>query len=296
MPLKPANVRHVLERTYADVVHNRALQSLTARSSCYFVLSLLLAVTAFLVAVAHWPASALFNKSQTLIAQFLPATVFGLLRRVIVSPYERTFLSLGIIGTFWVASSGFSAAMEALNIAYDAGDDRSFWHTRFLAFALTFTSGIFLLFGLGIVLAGPAFGAWLAVRLPLSELLVLTWPYLRWVIPALLMPLAAEALYFFGPNVRQRILATLPGVLVAAGSCIAFSGLLEISFRQFANFHVVYVTLALSILLIILWLNCTGLAMLAGAALNLELSKLSAKGKLQEKHAASSYTKLDLLA
>jgi len=289
-------LKHVLERTYADVARNRALQSLILRSTCYFVVSLLLALTASLVAVAHRPASPLFDRSQTFIAQFLPLGVFGLLRRVAVFPHERTFVSLGIIGTLWAASSGFSAAMEALNIAYDAGDDRSFWHTRFLACALTFTSGICLLFGLGIVLAGPGFGAWLALRLHLSEWLVFAWPYFRWAIPALLMLFAAEALYFLGPNVRQRVLATLPGVLVAVGSSIAFSGLFEICFRQFANFHVAYITLATSVLLMILWLNATGIAMLAGAALNLELSKLSAKGKLQEKHAASSYTKLDLLA
>jgi uncharacterized BrkB/YihY/UPF0761 family membrane protein len=49
-------------------------------------------------------------------------------------------------------------------------------------------------------------------------------------------------------------------------------------------------------LVLVLWLNWTGLAMSVGAALNMELSKLSAKGKLQEKHVASShYTKLDLL-
>lgn len=288
------NAKLVLERTYATGVHNRALQSLTARCGCYFFLALLLAWIAFLTAVVHWPTSILSNKSKVLFTQIVPTGTFDLLRKVITPTHERTFLWVAIIASLWVASSGFSGAIEALNIAFEAGDDRSFWRTRFLAFALTCTSGTLFLLGLAAVLAGPALGAWLAVRQPLSEVLLSAWPYIRWVLPALLILMATEALYFLGPNVKQRLFATVPGAVVAAGSCTGLSVLLAISLRQFANFQIAYVTLGASILLIILWLNWTGLAMLAGAALNLELSKSSARGKLQEKHVASAYTKLGL--
>ena len=284
----------VLKRTFATGVHNRALQSLTARCSSYFFLALLLAWIAFLTAVVRWPTSILSNKSKVLIAQIMPTQTFDLLRKIITPAHERTFLWVAIITSLLVASSGFSAAMDALNIAFEAGDDRSFWHTRFLAFVLTCTSGSLFLLGLGAVLAGPALGAWLAVRQPLSEVLLSAWPYIRWVLPALLTLMATETLYFLGPNVKQRLLATVPGAVVAAGSCTGLSALLAISLRQFANFQLAYLTLGASILLLILWLNWTGLAMLAGAALNFELSKLSARGRLQEKHAASAYTKLGL--
>lgn len=294
IPMRPGNLKHALEWTYADVVENRPLQLMAARSSIYFIFSLLLALPTIFVAAAHWPAFAALVKLQNFIMQFLPAGVTGLLQRATVSPQQRTFLWVGIAATFLLASSGFSALIDALNLAFEAGDDRSFWHTRLLALALIFTSGLFLLFALAIVLTGPRLGAWLALRLPPANLL---WPYLRWIIPAILILLAVEALYFLGPNVKQRVLATLPGVLLAAGACIGFSALVEMSIRQFENFHSAYVTLGVSILLMVLWLNWTGLAMLVGAALNLELSKLSPKGKLQEKHTDSShYTKLDLIA
>ena len=293
MARKVTNAKQALERTCADLIHNRALQLLAARSSFYFFLALLLALTAFLVAAEHRPDSALFNKWQHFTGPLFPSGLFGLLRRVAGFPHQRTLFSLGVIVTLWVASSGFCAVMEALNIAFDAGDDRSFWHTRFLALVLTLTSGPSLLFGLGIVLAAPAVEAWLRAR-PLPELVVLVWPYVRWVAPAVLMLVAAITLYYLGPNVKQRLAATLPGVFVAAGSCLGFSGLFEVCLRQFENFHVAYLTLGVSGALMLLWLNWTGLAMLVGAALNLELSILSARGRLQEKHAASTYTKLDL--
>jgi YihY family inner membrane protein len=293
MARQATNAKQALDRTCADLIHNRALHLLAARSSFYFFLTLLLALTVFLVAGEHRPDWVLFNKWQHLTGPLFPPGLFGLLRRVAGFPHQRRLLSLGVILTLWVASSGFCAAIEALNIAYDAGDDRGFWHTRFLAFVLTVTSGPFLLFGLGIVLAAPAVEAWLRAR-PLPELVVLAWPYVRWVAPAVLMFVAAITLYYLGPNVKQRLAATLPGVFVAAACCLGFSGLFEVCLRQFANFHVAYLTLGVSGALMLLWLNWTGLAMLVGAALNLELSILSARGRLQEKHAASTYTKLDL--
>jgi uncharacterized BrkB/YihY/UPF0761 family membrane protein len=120
------------------------------------------------------------------------------------------------------------------------------------------------------------------------------WPYIRWVTPAVLMLIATITLYYLGPYVKQRLLATLPGVFLAGGCCLGFSGLFEVCLRQFAYFHVAYLTLAVSGALMLLWLNWTGLAMVVGAALNLELSMVSARGRPQEKHAASTYTKLDL--
>ncbi len=89
--------------------------------------------------VAYLPVPVLFNQAPGVMARFLPPDSMGLVRRVladVVTP--RTFLSFGILGTLWAASGGFSAAIEALNIAYDVNDDRPFWKTRPLAVGLAF--------------------------------------------------------------------------------------------------------------------------------------------------------------
>ncbi len=62
----------------------------------------------------------------------------GLVRRVladVITPNRGIFLSFGILGSLWAASGGFSAAIEALNLAYEVNDDRPFWKTRPLALA-----------------------------------------------------------------------------------------------------------------------------------------------------------------
>ena len=177
-------IKHALRRTYADVVENHTMQ-MAAALSYYFVLSLFPALIFLSAIVAYLPVPDLFNQTLALMARFLPADTMGLVRRVladVVSPNKGTFLSFGILGTLWAASGGFSAAIEALNIAYDVKDDRPFWKTRPLAVGLAFITGALLLVALGVMIVGPEFGGWLAARVHLSAVFVLLWPYIHWTI------------------------------------------------------------------------------------------------------------------
>ena len=222
----------------------------------------------------------------------------GLVQRVlsdVITPKRGTFLSFGILGTLWTASGGFSAAIEAFDIAYDVEDDHPFWKTRPLAVGLAFITGALLLGALSVMIVGPRFGKWLAGRIHLSYLFVWLWPYIHWSIAIGFTILAVEALYFLAPNVKQRFLASLPGAILAVGCWLALSYLLGLYFRHFANFNKTYGTLGGGIALMT-WLYWTGFAMLVGAELNCELAKISRVGKIEEKHEPPSITKIDFAA
>jgi len=279
------SIGNALVRTYGDVVQNHTMQ-MAAALSYYFVLSLFPALIFLSAVVAYLPVPDLFNQALGVMARFLPADSMGLVRRVlsdVVTPNKGTFLSFGILGTLWAASGGFSACIEALNIAYEVQDDRPFWKTRPLAVGLAFVTAALLLIALSVMIVGPRFGEWLAGRVHLSHLFVLLWPYFHWSIAVGFTILAVEALYFLAPNVKQRFLATLPGAILAVSCWIGLSYLLGVYFRHFANFNKTYGTLGAAIALMV-WLYWTGFAMLVGAELNAELAKISRQGKLQEKH------------
>lgn len=295
--MKLQSVKRALARTYARVDQNHMLQ-MAAALAYYFVLSLFPALIFLSAVVAYLPVPHLFNQALAFITRFLPADSMGLVDGVladVVTPNRETFLSFGILGTIWAASGGFAAAIEALNIAYEVEDDRPFWKTRPLALGLAFITGTLLLIALCIMVVGPRFGQWLAVRVHLSELFVLLWPYIHWTIAVGFTVLAIEALYFLAPNAKQRFLATLPGAVLAVGCWIGLSYLLGIYFRHFGTFNKTYGTLGGAIALMI-WLYWTGFAMLVGAELNQELAKISKEGKLQEKHEPPSITTIDLAA
>jgi membrane protein len=278
-----ARIKHALVQTYGDLLRNHTLQ-MAAALAYYFVLSLFPALIFLSAVVAFLPLPDLFNQALGMMARFLPPDSMGLVRRVlsdVITPHRGTFLSFGIFGTLWAASGGFSAAIEALNIAYDVQDDRPFWKTRPLAMGLALVTGALMLVALSVMIVGPRFGEWLAARVHLSYLFVLLWPYVHWAIAIGFTILAVEALYFLAPNVKQRFLATLPGAILAVGCWIALSYLLG--------------TLGAAIALMI-WLYWIGIAMLVGAELNCELAKISRQGKIEQKHEPPRITKIDLAA
>jgi membrane protein len=292
-----SGIKSALIRTYRDVDRNHTMQ-MAAALSYYFVLSLFPALIFLSAVVAFLPVPDLFNQALGVMSRFLPADSMGLVRRVladVITPNKGTFLSFGILGTLWAASGGFSAAIEALNIAYEVNDDRPFWKTRPLALGLAFLTGALLLVALSVMIVGPRFGEWLAGRVHLSNVFVVLWPYLHWSIAVGFTVLAVEALYYLAPNVKQRFFATLPGAILAVAFWIGLSYLLGFYFRHFANFNKTYGTLGAAIALMV-WLYWTGFAMLVGAELNAEVAKITREGKLEEKHQPEAITKIDFAA
>ena len=277
-------LRSALIRTYADVERNHTLQ-MAAALSYYFVMSLFPALIFLSAIVAFLPITGLFDQTLDLMARFVPPEGMEIVRKVLsdaVTPNRGAFLSLGFLGTLWTASGGFAAAIEALNIAYDAEETRPFWKTRFLAMFLALVIGLLLLIALFIMILGPHFGQWLASQMHLSRVWLWVWPYIHWMISVGFTVLAVEALYFLGPNVKQRFLATLPGAILSVGFWIGFSFLLGIYFRTFANFNKTYGTLGAGIALMV-WLYWTGFAMLVGAELNAEMAKRTKEGAIEQK-------------
>jgi membrane protein len=233
-----------------------------------------------------------------MMARLLPPDSMGLVRRVlsdVITPNRGTFLSLGIFGTLWASSGGFSAAIEALNIAYGVRDDRPFWKTRPLAMGLAIVIGVLMLVALSVMMVGPRFGEWLAGQVHLSHLFVLLWPYVHWSLAIAFTILAVEAMYFLAPNVKQRLRATLPGAILAVGCWIALSYVLGLYFRHFAHFNKTYGTLGAPIALMT-WLYWTGFALLVGAELNCELAKISKQGQIEEKHEPPPITRINFAA
>ena len=290
-------IKHALSGTYGDVLRNHTLQ-MAAALSYYFVLSVFPSLIVLSAIVAYLPVPNLFDQGINMMARFLPPDSMGLVRGVlsdVITPNRGTFLSLGILGTLWTASGGFAAAIEALNIAYDVEDDRPFWKTRPLGVGLALVTGALMLIALSVMIVGPRFGEWLAGRVHLSYLFVLLWPYIHWSIAIGFTILVVEALYFLAPNVKQRFLATLPGAILAVGCWLTLSYLLGLYFRHFANFNKTYGTLG-AVIAMMTWLYWTGFALLVGAELNCELAKISAQGKIEEKHEPSPITTIDLAA
>ncbi|HTS06908.1 MAG TPA: YihY/virulence factor BrkB family protein [Candidatus Eisenbacteria bacterium] len=273
---------------YRDIIRHHALQ-VAAALSYYFVLSIFPGLI-FLSAMVGWMREQhLFGSVLALMSRLFPPDTMHVVDSVlhdVLSNHRGTLLSFGMIGTIWVGSTGFSAMIEALDIAYDAPDNRPYWKTRLLATGLAAICGSLLLVALAVMIVGPRFGAWIAAHLGLSSAFAVLWPPLRWAIAISFTVLAVELLYFLAPNVKQRFAASLPGAIFAVIVWNGLSLLLSLYFRDVANFSRTYGTLGGFIALMI-WLYWTSFVLLVGAELNAELAKQSKKGYIQPRGAAA---------
>lgn len=284
--MRIAGIKCAIVSAYGDLLRHHMLQ-VAAALSYYFVLSVFPSLI-FLSAMVGWLREQhLFGSVLALMSRLFPPETMHIVYSVlqdVLSRHRATLLSFSMIGTIWVASSGFAAMIEALDIAYDSENNRPYWKTRLLAIGLAAISGTLLLVAMVVMIVGPRFGIWIASRLDLSSAFAVLWPPLRWVVAISFTVLAVEFLYFLAPNVKQRFRATLPGAIFAAIAWNALSALLSLYFRHFANYSRTYGTLGGFIALMI-WFYWTSFVLLVGAELNAELAKRSKKGSIQSKDA-----------
>jgi len=279
-----SGIKRALVRAYQDVVRHHTLQ-VAATLSYYFVLSVFPGLIFLSAVLGLLPRTDMFNQVLAFMSRLLPPDTMRIVGSVlhdVIAAHRATWLSFGMLGIIWSASSAFVAIIEALDIAHDAQDDQPYWKVRLLAVALGAICGGLLLAALAVMIVGPRFGDWLAAELGLSTIFAAIWPALRWTIAISFTVLAVELIYFLAPNVKQRFGASLPGAIFSVVVWNGLSSLLGIYFAHFANFNRIYGALA-GFVALMTWLYWTSFALLVGAELNAELANQSSKGHVKQR-------------
>ena len=267
--------KEVTQAVYREVQRTRVL-NMAAGLSYYFLLSLFPLLIVLATLLGYLPIPNLFNHSMDFAARFVPSEAMGLVRRIlqsVLTPNRGGLLSIGLVGTLWAASGGFSAMIDALDIAYDARASRPMLKQRLVAVALTFMTGGLMAIAMLLTMVGDRAGHFLSNVLHLSYVFERSWPFLRWGIIGLCIVLSMEVLYFFGPNVKQRFKHTLPGALVGTVLWILISAAVNVYVSHFANYNKTYGTIG-AVVALLFWLYVSSIAILIGAELNAELLKV----------------------
>jgi membrane protein len=263
-------------------VDEKHIMVFAAALSYYFVLSVFPLLIFVSAVIAYLPVSSLFNQIVGVLASVVPPESIGMVRNILAQVLlsrHGGLLTFGIVFTIWSASSGFAAMIEALNVTYGVPETRRIWTTRALAIGFTFLVGILLVVALGVLIAGPTLGEWLARKVGLSPEFIDIWPYIRWSLATGASVIAVELLYVWAPNVRQKFLRTLPGAVIAVGGWISLSYFLGIYFRHFANYKAMYGTLGAAIAFSV-WVYWTNFVILMGATINAKLLQEAGEASL----------------
>jgi membrane protein len=274
----------LVSKVFNSVMTNH-IMALAAGLSYYFVMSLFPALILAAAVLGYLPIPHMFGRILGAMSEVVPADSMGLVRSVlrdVITPHRGGFLTIGLLGTLWTASSGFAALIEALNVAYGIPETRPIWKTRLLALQLMGVTGCLLVIGTTFMFVGPRFGGWLANKVDMSRQFVEIWPILRWSLSITFIVLAIELIFYWAPNVKQKFLATLPGAAIGVIFWIGASFLIGFYFRRFPNMNHTYGTLAAAVALMI-WLYWSWFVILIGAEINAEMLKAKSDGKLELK-------------
>ncbi|HWC16833.1 MAG TPA: YihY/virulence factor BrkB family protein [Terriglobales bacterium] len=246
----------------------------------YFFMSLIPFLIFLASLLVFVPIHGLFDYILSGLSHLLPADSMAVVRKVVVdliTTNRKGFLSFGIVGTIWSASGGFSAMIEALNVAYDVQEGRPFWKTRPLAVLLTIIVGALVTVLLFAMFFGPHWGGQLASKMNLSPLFTKAWFYFRWVLAGICAILSVEIIYYLAPNVEQRrFIRTVPGSIIAVILWMAASYGLGFYLQHFAQLSKSYGALG-AIVGLLLWFYVTSAAILIGAEVNAELARAVGK-------------------
>ena len=187
---------------------------LAAEMSYYFVLSIFPFLIFLAALVGTLPFTGAWNGVLTWILLYFPRQSQGTVFDIVLSLTKgRTgFLSIGLIGTAWAASSGLLSLMAALNVVYDVKETRSFLKRLGLALLMVLVLATLVLSTFGLLTAAD----WLDQILATWSMGLVTAPVLlhvtRWITSLILLALSITILDCTMPNLRRPWRRTLPGV------------------------------------------------------------------------------------
>lgn len=264
----------ILRRTWAAVEEDRVL-AVAAGVTFYLLLAMVPAITAFVSLYG------LFARRETVVshldalAGIVPAETMPVISEQMIriaSAGEGAMSVASVIALLvavWSATGGTRAMIDALNVAYDERETRSFVRLVLLSVAMTGGAGILGLFMISAIAVLPAVlsfvpNAGIAAQLAL---------WLRWPLLAGVMLIGLSVLYRFGPDrATARWRWVNVGATAATLALIPFSLGFSFYASRFADFNATYGSLG-AVMGLLLWFWLSSVIVLMGAEINSEAEK-----------------------
>ena len=180
---------------------------------------------------------------------------------------------VGLAIALWSANSGIKALFDAMNIAYEETEKRSFLKLNLLS--VTFTIGAILI-GIGLLLTVgivPAVLAYLYLDIWTEWLVAVA----RWPVLMLATMAGISFLYRFGPSREQAKWRWLSwGAVLATLGWIAASWLFSFYLQNFADYNATYGSLG-AVVGLMMWTWISVIIVIVGAAVNAEMEHQTAR-------------------
>jgi membrane protein len=275
--IPPLGWKDILWRIWEQFNKDRMLL-VAAGASFYLLLALFPALAAFVSLYGFVADPVTVADHVAYLGGLMPAGGLDLIRGQLEALARQGNDALGIsfFGGFaialWSANSGVKAIFDAMNIAYEEEEKRSFVRLNLLSLTFTVAAlliGIVMLLTVGIVpviLRLLYLDSW-------TELIVSA---ARWPLLTLLVLAGVSLVYRFGPSRERAKWRWLNwGAAFATLGWIAASWGFSFYLQHFANYNVTYGSLG-AVIGLMMWIWISTVIVIVGAAVNAEMEHQTA--------------------
>ena len=275
--LSPATLaRRVYRGVWSHDLLDRA-----ASLSYYFLFALFPALLFLTAILGLLPVPRLMDHLLGYIARVLPADATSLLTKTlgeVIKGARGSLVSLGVLGALWGASSGMVSISNALNVAFEVRDTRTWWRHRLEAIGLTVWFSLLTIVALLLFVFGERIGDAVAQWLGVGAAFTRTWNLARWPALTLCALIGIMLVYQLAPASRQHWRRITPGASFALAGWLLASYALRLYVTYVGNYNATYGSIG-GVILLMLWFYLSSLALLVGAEINSQIRRAEDVGR-----------------
>jgi membrane protein len=287
--LLPRKLLHCFTRAFVNTIKHDGIEH-----AGYLAFLLLLALFPFLVLLMAL--ATFFGESQAGIAfthmalsQLPPRMIYSLQARIdeIAAGPPTGLLSVAILGAIWTASSAVEGFRTVLNRAYHVGTPPSYVLRRLLSIIQLLVFTFLVLAGMSLLILLPIaiskFHDIAGLRLMAQH--TASWSYLIFTLTLIALLAIVANMYYILPNIRQSLMAVLPGAWLTVALWMLAARLLSLYLSHFRQVNLIYGSLG-GIIATLLFFYIINVIFIYGAEFNYLLARALGERMVQREAAA----------
>ena len=274
--------KDILWRTYEKINDNR-LMAVAAGAVFFILLALFPAISAFVSLYGLFADARSIDSQVSAMSGVLPGGAVDILHQELTRlAANKSSLSVGFVVSLlfalWSANSGMKAIIDALNVAYDEKEKRSFIRLNLVSLLYTLIAMASLMLAIGAVVVAPIVLNTMGLGGVAGTLIAV----LRWPLLLALVVVGLAAAYRYLPCRREPRWQWLSvGSVTAAVLWLVSSLLFSWYIANFGNYNVTYGSLGAAVGMM-MWMWISMLVILVGAQLNAEIEHQTARDSTVE--------------